>query len=318
MNRFDLALHRIVPPGSGCHASIFAAACVGVEIGLTDSEIVQGLKATVDPQRQRQRPNEILETIRQARCKTSPIEPGQPWTASPAYFIGRGPETANQTQKPTFPGRAVALKLIELAHGATVEDLAALSPNNWNPDFEAHAILNLLWKPDEFLFIGNAFSKRVLKVSQWLDLIEAEIPWPHIIPNPLTGILHETKEGKLSLRCDSAVADYRFCLIEFDEMPRPDQIAFWFSIIDKNLLRVSAIVDSGGKSLHAWVRIDLPDRPAWDREIVQNFYEKDFGVLATMGADRASQNPSRLSRMPGHFRIEKGRKQKLLFLNAGA
>jgi hypothetical protein len=91
------------------------------------------------------------------------------------------------------------------------------------------------------------------------------------------------------------------------------EFAFWYSIISKGLLDVAVLLDSGGKSLHAWVRVNLPDRATWDKEIGARFYGHD-GVLTAMGADKACRNSSRLSLLPGHFRREKDAFQILLYL----
>ena len=79
---------------------------------------------------------------------------------------------------------------------------------------------------------------------------------------------------------------------------------------------VTTIIDSGGKSLHAWLRVDIPDRKAWDKEVAGKLYNKHTGMLCLLGADPACKNPSRLSRMPGHIRNSTGSIQKLLYLKS--
>jgi hypothetical protein len=110
------------------------------------------------------------------------------------------------------------------------------------------------------------------------------------------------------------VCSFRYAVVEFDILSKPEQFAFWYSIITKKLLDVAVLLDSGGKSLHAWVRVNLQDRAAWDHEIGNRFYGEQ-GVMTVMGADRACRNPSRLSRLAGHYRAEKKNWQALLYLN---
>ena len=117
-----------------------------------------------------------------------------------------------------------------------------------------------------------------------------------------------------SFRCDAAVSSFRFVVVEFDSIPKLDQIAFWYSIASKKLLDVAVLLDSGGKSIHAWVRVNLSDRATWDTVIGTQFYGPK-GVFTLMGADKANRNPSRLSRLAGHFRQEKESFQTLLYLN---
>ena len=80
-------------------------------------------------------------------------------------------------------------------------------------------------------------------------------------------------------------------------------------------------IDSGGKSIHAWLRINLPDRAAWDKLVRYELYG-ETGRLTRLGADRACCNPARLSRLPGHYRRDTaeapGRWQRLLYLNPDA
>ena len=134
----------------------------------------------------------------------------------------------------------------------------------------------------------------------------AEIP-EHIIPNPLTGEQGQTKDGKPSYRADSCVAQFRFAVVEFDELPREQQIRFWAGV----KLPVVALLDSGGKSVHGWIRIDAADAADWQQRVEG----KLFAMLTAIGADGACKNEARLSRMPGHYRAEKQRWQRILYLN---
>jgi hypothetical protein len=173
-----------------------------------------------------------------------------------------------------------------------------------------------LYSGEEYLYIGGKYDKVVRTVSEWRQVFESrqEASWPHIMPNPVDGQAHELSTGNKSFRCDAAVSAYRFVVIEFDELVKPDQFALWFTIISKNLLDVALLLDSGGKSLHAWVRVNLPDRAAWETEVGKRIYGPQ-GVFSCMGADRACRNPSRLSRLPGHYRAEKANWQTLLYVN---
>jgi hypothetical protein len=74
---------------------------------------------------------------------------------------------------------------------------------------------------------------------------------------------------------------------------------------------VVALLDSGGKSIHGWIRIDAENAGQWEERVEV----KLFDILTAVGADKACKNESRLSRMPGHFRSEKGRWQRLIYLN---
>lgn len=104
------------------------------------------------------------------------------------------------------------------------------------------------------------------------------------------------------------VADFRYALVESDSLPREMQLA----LIRELELPCAAVVDSGGKSVHAVVRIGASDYDEYRRR-VDRLYE----VCRKNGLepDAQNKNPSRLSRMPGVRRG--GRKQHLIATACG-
>ena len=104
------------------------------------------------------------------------------------------------------------------------------------------------------------------------------------------------------------VTEYRFALVESDGLDIPTQNA----IIHQIELPCAALVFSGGKSLHAIVRVDAPDYAEYRKRVdyLYSVCQKNGLVL-----DQACRNPSRLSRMPGVMRA--GQKQCLLETNIG-
>lgn len=116
--------------------------------------------------------------------------------------------------------------------------------------------------------------------------------------NPLDG------EG---VRNDN-VADFRYALVESDSMPVARQMA----LIEELQLPVAALVHSGGKSLHAVVRIGAADYAEYRRR-VDFLYETC--ARNGLSVDTQNKNPSRLTRMPGLTRG--GRKQWLVGTDLG-
>ena len=104
------------------------------------------------------------------------------------------------------------------------------------------------------------------------------------------------------------VTEYRFALVESDSVPLPKQKA----LMEALQLPCAAMVYSGGKSIHAIVRVDAADYGEYRRR-VEYLYE----VCRKNGLepDTQNKNPSRLSRMPGVTRGD--RKQYLLGVNLG-
>jgi len=113
------------------------------------------------------------------------------------------------------------------------------------------------------------------------------------------------------------VTAFRHVLVEFDRddkgttIPKEQQ----FAAILASGLPVSALIDSGNKSLHAWVRVDAPDAAEYRRrvDIIWDWFEGRC-------LDRQNKNPSRLSRCPEGRRTVDGeiRAQRLLALGIGA
>lgn len=94
---------------------------------------------------------------------------------------------------------------------------------------------------------------------------------------------------------NSDVADFRYALVESDSLPKDRQLA----LVRALELPCAAVVDSGGKSVHAIVRVDARDYAEY-RQRVDQLYE----VCRRNGLepDPQNKNPSRLSRMPGATR----------------
>ena len=104
------------------------------------------------------------------------------------------------------------------------------------------------------------------------------------------------------------VAAYRFALVESDSTDLGEQNA----IIRELELPVACLVYSGGKSLHAIVRIDADSYEDYRRRV-----DYLYAVCEKNGlkVDKQNRNPSRLSRLPGAVR--NGHKQFLVDVNLG-
>lgn len=91
------------------------------------------------------------------------------------------------------------------------------------------------------------------------------------------------------------VAEFRYALVESDNMDIEKQ----YAIIKEMELPVAALVFSGGKSLHAIVRVEAVDYAEYRKRVdyLYSVCEKNG-----MTIDTQNRNPSRLSRMPGCMR----------------
>lgn len=108
---------------------------------------------------------------------------------------------------------------------------------------------------------------------------------------------------------DANVTAFRFVLLEWDGIPLELQMAF----LARAPLPIAVILTSGGASLHAWVKVDAPDREAYEAEFL-----KLRDVLLNFGMDRKNKNPSRLSRLVGVTRKVGANcdgRQRIIYLN---
>jgi len=138
----------------------------------------------------------------------------------------------------------------------------------------------------------------VSTAAELADRLEAGMDPPQYIGiNPMSG-----PGGR-----DADVEKFLYCLVECDAIDLERQ---WAGLSEAAaVLPVVSIVYSGGRSLHALVRVDAADRTQYD-ERVRLVY--DWLERRGLPVDRACKNPSRLTRVPGARRG--GATQDLLYL----
>ena len=107
---------------------------------------------------------------------------------------------------------------------------------------------------------------------------------------------------------DVNVTDYRYVLIESDSLPIERQNA----LMRELELPIVTLTHTGGKSLHAVVRIDARDKVEYRKRVAYMF---DVCKKNGLEIDKSCKNPSRLSRLPGFMR--NGKKQFLVDTNIG-
>jgi len=129
--------------------------------------------------------------------------------------------------------------------------------------------------------------------ADWLD--RGPCGGAYICPNSF-------KPGSWS-RSNPSIEKRNFLVVESDSLNR-DQVGAVFRFLEsENVgMRLRAVVDTGGKSLHGW--FDYPG---------ESLAKRLRKLLPALGCDRAMFNPSQPTRLPGAFRIEKGRFQRLIY-----
>ena len=159
------------------------------------------------------------------------------------------------------------------------------------------------WKPSKGTYTQKA--KQLLEtLEKYPDELEYTIgSWEPeagawIRFNPLDG------EGVKNTN----VTAFRYALVESDTLTLDEQKRLYMELE----LPIAAMVYSGGKSIHAIVRIEAKDIDEYrDRVDYLYSYLKNHGVEI----DKQNRNPSRLSRMPGVDR--NGNHQTLIGVNMG-
>ncbi|MCE9614260.1 MAG: hypothetical protein K8T26_08285 [Lentisphaerae bacterium] len=291
------------PGGNGYHPRLLGVANIGIRAGIPPAEVAAALRAHTPSGGRRVPDREILDAVNKAAQ-------GRVGTAYRGERPRWRPPRPTVTAKPADAAAFVAARVAE-GVGCGEADIWEASPVRIEAPAAADAVtlLEALYAREDVLFIGDTYGRTVKTVGEWIGRFRGGcvLP-PHIIPNPVTGELGMTKDGRPSYRADTCVKAFRFAVAEFDAMSREDQFHFWWAVD----LPVCALIDSGGKSLHAWIRIDgVRNGAEWESQVEGLLFGR---WLIPMGCDPACRNEARLSRLPGHYRAEKGRWQRLMYL----
>lgn len=298
LDRYYTALRSCPHAGGGVHPWVMScaniAAIAGVSPADAERDILQAMTRPPSPSA------EVGAAVRKAYAEHKPGERFTPRSIAPT--------------KPK-PKPMTAAAFIARGDGATEADWFEASPVriDWEPGpRDAATLLRVLYGPGERVFCGERYggAEGVLMAAEWIARFDDGRPVPpHFIPNPLTGREHPLADGKLSRRGDSAVAGFLYAVAEMDNLSKPEQLAFWWGF---RSAPITALIDSGGKSVHAILRVGCETRADWERDIEGQLFPR---VLVPLGCDPQCRNEARLSRLPGHYRAEKQAWQRLLYLN---
>lgn len=299
--KYDAFMSRLpFPGGGGAHRAIFAAGCHGARAELSQEEVCADLRAKLPKGTRVVSDREIEEGVAAGFADVAGCE-----------------ATARPRRPPPLVSPGTFARIVEKGRGTTEADVAARSPVPvvGEPWETACRLLDTLYRADELLFVGDdqtpgRLGESIRPAGEWSEVLRGQkrVPWPKIMPNPLSGKAAPKRSGQGStLRGDACVAAHRFAVLEMDAASIEDQLAFW--AVAK--LPLAALIHSGRKSIHGWVRVDCRDAAEWERGVECRLFPQ---VFEPMGFDGACKNEARLSRMPGHWRMDKGASQRLLWL----
>lgn len=199
-------------------------------------------------------------------------------------------------------------------------------PEQWQPEKELTRYLETLFQPEEiFGFVTESFNKA--NKDGHVKLVPAN---KGIYTKKVGDVVNQLKTGTIEdvigsydhkggawIRFNPLdgngvnnenVTDFRYALVESDNMDLEAQNG----LIRQLNLPVAVLLYSGGKSVHAIVRIEADDQKEY-KERVNYLY--DICKKNGMVIDTQNRNPSRLSRMPGCERGDK--KQYIIDTNIG-
>jgi hypothetical protein len=305
MKKFERLISALPRPGdiASLHGALWPAARLGKEAGLSADAVVNrlcdGVAATGRDPRTRRR--DIERTVHNAFQGMG----------SPGHV--RASTAARERFEEGFE------RIAKNGEGIAEYDLWEMSnprPGD-DPGGDGILFLRTLYGPEDHLCLGKDCTATAVKPRDyWLDDLHRHgNRHAQFIVNPFTGKEFPIANGKLSKRCDAAVARWPYVLAEFDPpkgsdlFPLRKQLAFWAAVP----LPIAALIYSGNKSIHAIVALgdEITSKNDWDRIVKSQLFRN---LLSPLGADASTANPSRFSRLPGHVRSDTGREQRLLYL----
>jgi len=276
-----------MPPavsGQGGHNQAFAVACVLVQgFGLSPQEALPILHEY----NQRCQPpwsdNELLHKLEGAEQAQPPAQ-GRGYMASVSGSARKhyDPPIMEEHQFETFLKACFDQDdIVSIAPGTVPEDAGKVIPEHGSV---------------------NVFTR-----DQWIEKAKAKGGLHRLFSTKDGVFVRVNPVAKSSRGADKDVTAYRHTLIESDKIPKGDQER----ILRDSGLPIAALIDSGGESIHAWVRVDAQDR--------EQYHERRERLWASLPEgfviDGKNKNPSRFSRCPGGLRGDAV--QKLLDVNLG-
>jgi len=259
------------------------------------------------------------------RLAINKVEAAEKWAEAVKY--GRGEPVHWDRLQSQVPDRAydwddpIGGNEYQIIDPHWIESVETTEPDTWDPVAQISEYLSVLFSSEEYVgYVTESWERdgRRLPSRGNYDRTAGQLleelakyrdfgaVFGDVDPEVGAWIRFNPLDGQ-GIR-DSNVTDFRFALVESDDMPVDQQRG----VYEQLELPIAALVHSGNKSLHAIVRVEAGDLAEYKRR-VDLLYE----VCGRNGltVDRQNRNPSRLSRLPGCERC--GRRQYLVATNIG-
>jgi hypothetical protein len=159
----------------------------------------------------------------------------------------------------------------------------------------------MMEKHDRGFIYRPGVAKDAVRLHNYVRL-GSEGAW--YLSNTVTGA-----EVNGSYRSEANLTGFRHLLIESDKAPKD----LWLAMIVQLHAPILALYESGGRSVHAIVRVNATGKTEFDA-IAGNYLRQ----LVPLGADPNSGKAVQPTRLPGVVRKDNGNLQRLLYLNSDA
>lgn len=307
------------PSGRGTRNCVLLprAACLAVKLGMDETAFADAVHEVAPDMGTA----DVRRTFRTAGHKVVPTG----GFGSATWM--RNQTTRRKAEPPrTFPNHVRNLiqagrdvRTIEGLMNLSVDPVAELSP--W------FQLMRQLWRlfPGErdivYIFRNDPPTPGVLgrSVMRVVDWLHSQCPNPPItagelvVPNPFTGSIGETADGRKSYIAQSCIAAFPHMVLEFDEMPLETQCQFWAGFIRESRLPLVCLAYSGGKSIHGCVHVGAANMPDWfaKREQMLALFASD--PETAFRVDPQAMRPRTGMRLAGVTRKNTGREQRLVW-----
>lgn len=280
------------PPTHGIHAWIMTAArqcqLQGISAGETEM-ILSGMESRL---RRKYQPNEVLNAVEKVFSTKLPDRPeDEKWKE-------------RKQQRPAPPKSKSAwnerqTKIIAIRHKILNADLWEASPIRIDEGFtQLYCLSTLFPDPSGLVCVGKSMSQfHTAPLGAFRDLSRCSL----IVPAYMTSKWGRTQNGKRSMHTKENTGPRRFCVCDFDE-PDSDHHAsiIWYL---RQFWDLAMVLSSGGKSLHAWFKVDPKHEEAFWRS------------AGEYGADLAlARNHSQFVRLPLGTR-DNGKRQSVFYFD---
>ena len=212
---------------------------------------------------------------------------------------------------------------VTLGPDPTWVEPAEIAPSGKAPTTQLYEYVQALFDDDDWVgFVNESYMRdgrgipantgHKIKAGELLSALTRTDDLSHVIGDWDRGIGAWIRFNPLDGNGfgNANVTEYRYALVESDHLPVEKQKP----MIEAMNLPCAAIVSSGGKSVHAIVRVDAGNQYDLYRKRVERLY--DYCRRHGFEPDTQNKNPSRLSRMPGVTRGDST--QELLAVGVGA